>query len=73
MYILEEGIKSGGIGEKLLSCLCGSFNGKVAVRAVDNVHAYHADIEQLCKNFGMDKESIINEIKQIMTKENSND
>lgn len=62
-YILEEGIKSGGIGEKLSSYLCGKSNCKTIVRAVKNTSAFHATVPELIDYFGMSSEKIVNEIK----------
>ena len=62
LYLLEEGIKSGGIAEKISSAVSGKFSGKVIVRAVDAVHAFHATTEQLYEHFGMTAENISEEI-----------
>ena len=62
LFLLEEGIKSGGIAEKISSAVSGKFSGKVIVRAVDAVHAFHATTEQLYEHFGMTAENISEEI-----------
>ena len=62
VYILEEGVKSGGVGEKISSCLAGNFSGRVVIRAVDNECAFHASLGELVSHFGMDSESIVKEI-----------
>ena len=62
VYILEEGIKSGGIAEKIAAFLCGRFDGTVVANAVDNECAFHATVDELVKHFGMDSESVVDEI-----------
>lgn len=64
VYILEEGIKSGGIGEKIASVLCGKTQAKVVIRAVDNSYAFHATSDELIHHFGMDCESVVKEIEE---------
>lgn len=66
VYILEEGIKSGGVGEKIASELCGKCDAKVKIRAVDNEYAFHATTSELIKHFGMDGESVATEIKKLL-------
>ena len=62
LYLLEEGIRSGGIAEKISSAVSGKFGGKVIVKAVDGVHAFHATTQQLYEHFGMTSETISDEI-----------
>ncbi len=64
VYILEEGVLSGGVGEKLASKLCGKYNGKIVINAVPNVHAFHASVEELYDHFGMSEEKIAKEIEK---------
>ena len=62
VYVLEEGIKSGGIGEKVAAYLSGKYNGKVVIRAVDNECAFHASTEELIDYFGMTSDKVFKEI-----------
>lgn len=62
VYVLEEGIKSGGIGEKIASSLCGISDCKVVINAVNNEFAFHASLPELVSSFGLDAESIVKEI-----------
>lgn len=62
LYLLEEGIRSGGFAEKISSAVSGKFGGKVIVKAVDGVHAFHATTQQLYEHFGMTSETISDEI-----------
>ncbi len=66
VYILEEGIKSGGIGEKVSAVLSGSYEGKIKINAVDNTYGFHASLSELTKHFGMDSDSIVNDIKNVL-------
>ncbi len=62
VYILEEGIKSGGIGEKISSYFSGKYDGKVIINAVDNECAFHASVPELLEHFGMCAYHIVKEI-----------
>lgn len=66
VYILEEGIKSGGVGEKIASELCGKVSAEVKIRAVDNEYAFCASTEKLFEHFGMDGESVATEINNLL-------
>ena len=62
VYLLEEGIKSGGIAEKISSSLAGCYNGKIIINAVDNECAFHASTDELIEHFGMSANQIADEI-----------
>ena len=62
VYVLEEGIKSGGIGEKISASLAGKFSGRVVVNAVDNECVSHAKVDELLECFGMTAKQIVMEI-----------
>ena len=64
VYLLEEGIKSGGIAEKISSHLSGIFNGRIIINAVDNECAFHATTDELMEYFGMTSTEIVEEISQ---------
>ncbi len=66
VYVLEEGIKSGGIGEKIASGLCGKFGGKVIINAVDNECAFHASVDELVEHFGMTAQCIVNDLREFI-------
>jgi len=63
VYILEEGIKSGGIGEKIASYFSGKYGGNVIINAVDNECAFHASLSELLEHFGMCAYHIVEEIE----------
>ncbi len=63
VYILEEGIKSGGVGEKISAFICGKTKASVVVRAVENENAFHATVEQLIDYFGLSCEKVCEEIR----------
>ena len=64
VYLFEEGIKSGGIGEKLM-CLAYSagFKGDFSITAVENEFVKTADTESQLIRYGLDRKSIIDRIK----------
>ena len=59
LYVLEEGVKAGGIGEKLCSSIS---DVKTVVRAVDNSFGFHATVDELLSHFGMTGEKVVKEI-----------
>jgi len=65
VYILEEGIKSGGIAEKISCNLNADFSGKIIINAVDNEFAFHAKTEELFEHFGMTSVQICREIENV--------
>ena len=62
LYVLEEGIRSGGVGEKIASSFCNT-DKKVIVHAIDDfiVHGKTDDIMKMCK---LTKEDIVSNIKK---------
>ena len=58
IYVLEEGERSGGVGEKIAA----RYDGKVFIRAIDGF-VPHGDIASLDKLLGFDPESVAGEIK----------
>lgn len=61
VFFFEEGIKSGGIGEKLMCKLFSNgFKGKFEIIAVDNEFVKTADTESQLRRYGLDKKSIEN-------------
>lgn len=64
VYFFEEGIRSGGIGEKLMCMLYASgFKGEFMITAVNNEFVKTADTECQIKKYGLDRESIIYKVK----------
>ena len=60
IYFFEEGIKSGGISEKLSSKLSEKgFGGKIKIFAVDNCFVPCASVEASLKNFKLDTSSMV--------------
>ncbi|MGN0619823.1 MAG: 1-deoxy-D-xylulose-5-phosphate synthase, partial [Ruminiclostridium sp.] len=64
IFFFEEGIRSGGIGEKLLCRLFSSgFRGNYEIVAVEDRFVKAADVEaQLCES-GLDRKSIEERVK----------
>lgn len=58
--IFEEGIRSGGIGEKLLAALCEKgYGGKVSLNAVNNEFVRCAAVSSQLKSLALDKNAMI--------------
>ncbi len=64
VYLLEEGIRSGGIAEKIAACICGKTSGKIVINAVDGVHAFHSSVDGLYEHFGMTAGAIAKQIEE---------
>ena len=67
VYLLEEGIKDGGIAEKISSSLCGKFDGRIIINAVDNECAFHATTQELIEHFGMMGQQIAEEVRECLS------
>ncbi len=64
IYFFEEGIKDGGLAEKLMCKLYSSgFKGSFSITAVDGEFVKSADTENQLKKYGLDRESIVNKVK----------
>ncbi len=61
VYVLEEGIKAGGVGEKLAVAL-----GNVTIRAIDGKFVPHGDRPSLLRLFGLDADSVAREIESLL-------
>lgn len=60
VFFFEEGLKSGGVGEKLGSMLLeNGFSGKYKVTAVRDEFVRQASISDLIKEYNLDKDSMI--------------
>ena len=59
IYVVEEGIQHGGLGEHLASrLLLAGYQGKYHLRAVDNQFVPQAKVKNALKKLGMDVDSI---------------
>lgn len=64
ILFFEEGIKSGGIGEKLMCALYSSgYNGRFLINAVDSSFVKAAETESQLKKYCLDRQSIIEKVK----------
>ncbi len=60
IYFFEEGLKSGGVGEKLGSMLMeSSFKGKYKITAVNDEFARQAGVSELLAEYSLDADSMI--------------
>ena len=65
VYFFEEGMKSGGVAEKLGSVLMeNSFKGKYKITAVEDKFAPQASVNDLIKMYKLDKESMISKLTE---------
>lgn len=63
IFFVEEGIRSGGIGEKLGSILLeNGFRGKYEITAVNDCFVKQSTVNQLIKEYKLDSESIVKNI-----------
>lgn len=59
VYIFEESIKDGSIGEKIISELCSlGYKGNISHTAVANEYVNAATVDSQLKRFGLDRDSI---------------
>ena len=65
IYFFEEGMKSGGVAEKLGSVLMEKgISAKYCITAVENEFAPQASISDLISMYKLDSESIINKFME---------
>lgn len=64
IYFYEESMKTGGIGEHFDLLLAGeNYKGKFVLNAVEDTFVAPASVEEQLKEFGLDVESMVNDIK----------
>jgi 1-deoxy-D-xylulose-5-phosphate synthase len=67
VYILEEGIRSGGVGEKLSSKMMSEgCKKKVVIGAIED-YVYHGSLQELLTEHGLVGEQIAKQIKNEVT------
>ena len=67
ILFVEEGVRSGGVGEKFAATLLqNGYNGTYDISAVDDCFVKQAKINELYKQFGFDSESIALKVKEII-------
>ena len=65
VFFFEEGMKSGGVAEKLGSVLMeNGFKGRYSITAVEDKFAGQASISELLSIYGLDKEAMIKKITE---------
>lgn len=65
IYVVEEGIKSGGLGEHLgFKLMEAGYNGKFSLRAVNDEFIAHMSTESAFKKLGFDEDSIVDFLKE---------
>lgn len=67
ILFIEEGVRSGGVGEKFAATLLQKgYSGTYDISAVDDCFVKQAKINELYKQFGFDSESIALKVKEII-------
>ena len=63
VFFFEEGMKSGGVAEKLGSILIeNAFKGRYYVTAVEDKFVEQASVVELLNIYGLDKKSMVNKV-----------
>lgn len=66
VFFFEEGVKSGGVGEKLaLSLTENGFCGKFKLTAIEDGFVEQASVEEQLKKYKLDTQSMINIINEV--------
>ncbi len=67
VYVLEEGMRSGGVGEALSALLATACGGRrVVIRAIDESFVPNGDRESLLARFGLDARSVEAELRSLL-------
>ena len=67
IFFFEEGVRSGGVGEKLASALLeNGYKGDYSLTAVDDEFVKQATIAQLYEEYGFSAEKIALHIKETL-------
>ena len=67
VYILEEGIRSGSVGEKIAAKIAeSSLSARVIIKAVDNAFVPHGQRNELLCDLCLDKTSVAHEIYNVI-------
>ncbi|MBQ8063093.1 MAG: 1-deoxy-D-xylulose-5-phosphate synthase [Clostridia bacterium] len=67
VFFYEEGAKSGGIGESFgFELLEQGYRGNYRYIAVDNTFVHHAKQERLREEFGLDADSMVRDVKEVL-------
>lgn len=63
IFFFEEGVRSGGIGEKLAAELLeNGYKGKYSITAVEDCFVKQAKVQQLIRDYGFDSQSMVDKI-----------
>ena len=62
VYLLEEGIRSGSVSEKLSGIVLGATGANVVINAVRESFPPHAKVDELYEMYNMDSKSIVKDI-----------
>lgn len=66
IFFFEEGVRTGGVGEKLAATLLEKgFKGSYSLSAVEDCFVRQSSVSQLLSQYGLDGESIANKVKTL--------
>lgn len=70
IFFFEEGVRSGGIGEKLAATLLqNGYKGEYSLTAIEDCFVKQATVPQLLKQYSLDSESIAQKIETTLSKQ----
>lgn len=70
IFFFEEGVRSGGIGEKLAATLLqNGYKGEYSLTAIEDCFVKQATVPQLLEQYSLDSESIAQKIETTLSKQ----
>jgi 1-deoxy-D-xylulose-5-phosphate synthase len=70
IYFYEEGVRSGGVGEKFAALLLqAGYKGSYELVAVEDCFVKQAKVERLIEKYGLDSESMVEKIRKMKATE----
>ncbi len=66
MVVIEENVKSGGLGQSVLDCIKDIPNTKLLLKCIPDAFIEHGCVSELHKVCGLDSESVFSEMKEVL-------
>lgn len=68
IYFAEEGIKNGGVGQKICALISENthFHPEICIKAVDGEYLAHGSVEYIRRSCGLDADSLFEDIKKFI-------
>lgn len=68
IVFFEEGIKTGGIAQQMLSLLNErGWRGRFIIKAVEDTYISHSTVDEALKDIGLDKASILSQLRELLS------